>query len=146
VAMPQTPEGSTLLSFDIGNPYFTLTQGQDVTVAAFPIDSETYPQSLMLTTDSICPAPPGTIPADGMMSQTMVIGLLDKGSVDAVVSRARMGIGDPSLAASTSTDQSGEGFSVMVDPPLEKLANGKQKITLTVYKQYQKVLSGFQSQ
>jgi len=33
-----------------------------------------------------------------------------------------------------------------VDPPLEKLANGKQKITLTVYKQYQKVLSGFQSQ
>jgi hypothetical protein len=146
VAKPQTPEGSTLLSFDIGNPYFTLTQGQDVTVAAFPIDSETYPQSLTLTTDSICPTPPATIPADGIMSQTMVMGLLDKGSVDAVVSRARMGIGDPSLAANTSTDQSGEGFSVVVDPPLEELANGKQKITLTVYKQYQKVLSGFRSQ
>ena len=45
------------------------------------------------------------------------------------------------LHASVSLDLEGATPSA----PLEKLAEGKQKITLTVYKQYDKVLSGFQS-
>lgn len=144
IAKPQTAGGSVLLSFQVGNPYFTLTQGQNVTIGAFPIDSATYPSSLTLTQGSISPTPP-PLPADGVTSQTMVLGLTDMSGVENIVSRARMGIGDPSQVTSATTDQGSRGFSIVAEPTLDKLTSGKQKITLRVYKQYEKVFSGFQS-
>jgi hypothetical protein len=146
IAKPQVAGESVLLNFQMGNPYCTLTQGQDVTVVAFPIDSATYPESLTLTSTTIIAKSSGPRATDGALSQTMVVGLTDKASVEEIASRARLGIGDPAQAASASTDQGGEGFSLVVDPPLDKLTSGKQKITLGIYKQYEKVLSGFRSE
>ena len=45
--------------------------------------------------------------------------------------------------ASAGAEQGGEGFTVVAEPSLEKLSAGKQKITLKVYKQYDKVISSF---
>ena len=143
VARQQGPSAA-MLNFQVGNPYFTITQGQDVEVGALPIDSATYPQSLTLTADTISPTAPTYTPAgNSAVSQTMMLGMVDKGSVEDLVSRARLGVGDPMQVASAGAEQGGEGFTVVAEPSLEKLSAGKQKITLKVYKQYDKVISSF---
>jgi hypothetical protein len=153
-AVLQTPPGQTFdfagkqvaapaaglnefLSFQAANPYFTYASGGGFVFAAYPIDSETYPQSLELTSDSVGPSTIGLTPkADA--TTLMMLGYADTASLDSMAARARAGIGQQAGALSNAT--AADGFTVITEPSFERLSGGRQQVTLKVLKQYEKAL------
>lgn len=139
VAAP-APGQDLLLSFEIGNPYIAYSPNSDVVLAAYPINSETYPQAWSLTSDSLSPSPrdPAGLAEKGY-SSVMIFGMTDRGTLDSVISQARAGVGDPTRVSPASQVESSDGFALVVKPGLDELQKGKHRVTLKVFKQYQKV-------
>jgi hypothetical protein len=139
--LPATGENG-LFSFEIGNPYVAYAVNNDVVFAAYPIDSGTYPQGWSVNATSVSPMlTNGTSVYATGRNTTMILGITSRASLEAMVTKARSGIGDATTITSGSAPavQSNNGFTVLTSPQLEQVAKGKQKITVRVYKQYELV-------
>lgn len=138
------PGKSSLYAFQVGNPYVAFGTGNGIVFAACPIDSESYPDSWLLTSDTVTPKLSGSSSAlAGGFKTTMILGVTDKEGLESVIGRSRNGIGDPSSSANTPVVESTDGFTVLTIPGLDKLSRGKQPLTLKILKQYEQVFQKF---
>ncbi|MHB8895129.1 MAG: DUF5667 domain-containing protein [Candidatus Geothermincolia bacterium] len=131
---------TNMLAFEVGNPYVTFNANGGVAFAAFPIDSATFPSAWCVTSDSVSPvlSDAGRL-ASGESRTTMLLGVADRAAFDSILTRARAGIGDPVAFTDVATVESSNGFTILTSPGMEQLGKGKQRVTLKVFKQYEKV-------
>jgi hypothetical protein len=133
--------GGTMLAFEVGSPYVAFVTPSDVVYAAYPIDSKAYPDSWSVTSDAIVPTFRDSSKfSSGGFESMMMLGVTDRASLDSAISKARSGLGDPAAVAESTTVQSADGFEVVTIPVTDQIGKGKQRVTLEVLKQYEKVL------
>lgn len=138
VRTPGTAEQPSLLTFQIGSPFVAYQVNGDVVVAAYPIDSETYPRAWELTQNSVAASFSGTAACNDVQSMLM-LGFAPRTELSGIASDAREGLGDPVAGSSLDADAGGQ-FSIVVQPTAQGLAEGKHHVTIQVFKKYEKIL------
>ncbi|MCG2795957.1 MAG: DUF5667 domain-containing protein [Actinomycetia bacterium] len=137
-------ESPVLFSFDFGDPIVTCRTADGATaVVACPIDSGRYPCSWVVGN--------GYVGVESFVSNqyrlsdsglTVMVGLTDSAGASELLEKARdgIGIGDPAAARADQAELTSDGFLLKTEPACVGLKAGAQRIRLTVYKQYEKIL------
>lgn len=132
-------DNSSMLSFQVGAPYAMVDSNGSIEILACPIDSETYPSAWVLGRDSLAlrlPENAGRVGADS--SVTLLLGITDRQGVKEFTARVMRGVGS-SVPPESAGETDGQGFLVTTDPTSRELKKGTRKLTLTIFKEYEKV-------
>jgi len=127
------------VDFDPGRPYAAYNSAGSWVVLACPVDSDIYPDAWTVGDHYIGADVERTaLLSAGGRSLTTLIGITEKQNIESLVEKARKGSERPDAAAGEES-AGDEGFFVGVAPVYNNLKKGRQHVTLTILKRYQKV-------
>ncbi len=136
---PNTSGNTTALYFQVGRPYAVVADGSQA-ILACPVDTETYPDGWNLGPTYIAPyLQRRSLGAGSTASMTLLLGTGDTPTIDSFKKQSLEGIGRLTPAREAGR-MSSDGFLIETSPSIGGLRKGKQTITLSIYKQYEKVL------
>jgi hypothetical protein len=126
--------------FQPARPYAVVGTEGSAAILACPVDSETYPGGWLVNSSYIAPyVQRQSLGEEPDASYAFLLGTGDAGTIDSIKRKSLEGAGRLS-AAQEAGALSTDGFLVDTSPSLDGLLKGRQNITLSVYKQYEKIL------
>jgi hypothetical protein len=136
---PVTSDDPIQQSFQVGKPYAVVESGGCPSILACPINSKTYPDRWTLGRSYIAPTVRSASGGSPLSSDfTFVLGTGDSHVIDSLKKQSLRGI-EVSLGEEGRQSEA-DGFAVEASPSLDALRQGRQAVSVFVYKRYKKVL------